>query len=1081
MLGDWAVRAGANRLECGDRHCQLEPLAMDVLVALCARPGEILSAEELAAQCWGDAPMGDNPVHKAISQLRRALGDSATEPRYIETIRKRGYRVLAPVRSLDGGIEQARDGAWTAGSPFRGLLAFDQAHAQVFYGREAATRALLKSACAQLRFGHGLCLVLGPSGSGKTSLVLAGLMPALLRTEGFDGVRALSSTSLDLGDVGAQDLLTALAASLLDWELPQGKPMFPGASAASLAVHLTEGIEMVLGELDWALKREAAELSAELKPIQLLFIDRLEALFVSPQFDAAQRTAFLDTLDALAASGQVLVLAACRNDFYPRLAEYPQLMRDKAQGAHFDLAPPTQAEIAQMIRLPARAAGLSYGVDAATQLRLDDVLCDAAADSPDALPLLQYTLEELYRQRSPHGELSFAVYEQLGGLEGAIGRRAENLVNALPPAQQQALPHVLSLLVTLAGESRVTGRRALLAETQSTAARELVQALVDARLVVSDAVDEQAGFRVAHEAILRRWPRVTEWIAAHEQALQLRSRLRGQVRRWLNEGRSSEYLLPKGKQLSDMRELLGRVEFSFSADEQDFVQASQRRARLGERLRVGAVAGIAVLALLAGAMAWRANSAEHEARARSTQADDLLGYMLGDFADKLRPIGRLELLDSVGSKALDYLAAAPTPTSRSTLERARALTVIGEVRVSKRELDAALPPLQAARRLLAADPPAPELAADWRKAQGTAAFWVGHAYYSKREFAPARAAWEDYRRYSEQWLAVAPGQFDPVVELSYAQNSLGSVLLDSGDLAGAARQFRASLGLKQQALLLRPQDLTLKADWMDSLSWLGTALLWQGEFQQARQLFAEGLQGIASVREASPKDLEWISKEAEVRTWLGLVSRQLNRREDAQAEFSAVDNLMRELLEQDPKNRKWAALKIRVEIEKGMAPSESRRNYLQRLRRLEQALLALNTGASASSALSRLPTRTLVNLALADELQARRQGDEASQALETLSAELRKAIEQRSDDLKLQTASAQVRLALAELRIRAGATQAAHAQCAAVLDELDKVRSLLRVHFEITQAWVKAQACLGQPERAQREQTWLAQRMALQP
>jgi len=1083
MLGDWTVRPGANRLDCGEQQCQLEPLAMDVLVALCASPGEILSAEALAQQCWGGAPMGDNPVHKAISQLRRALGDSATEPSYIETIRKRGYRVLAPVRSLDGGIEQARDGAWTAGSPFRGLLAFDQAHAQVFYGREVATQALLQSARAQLRLGHGLSLVLGPSGSGKTSLVLAGLTPALLRPEGFDGVRALSATSLDLGDVGSQDLLTALAASLLDWELPQGKPMFPGASAASLAVHLHEGMEMVLSELDWALKREAEALPAVIAPIQLLFIDRLEALFVSPQFDSMQRQAFLDALDALAASGHVLVLAACRNDFYPRLAEYPQLMRNKAQGAHFDLAPPTHAEIAQMIRLPARAAGLSYGVDLASQLRLDDVLCDAAADSPDALPLLQYTLEELYRQRSANGELSFAAYTELGGLEGAIGERAESLVNALPLPQQQALPHMLSLLVTLAGESRVTGRRALLAELQNPAARELVQALVDARLVVSDAVDDEAGFRVAHEAILRRWPRVTEWIAAHEQALQLRSRLRVQVRRWLGEGRSSEYLLPKGKQLSDMRELLGRVEFSFSADELDFVQASLRRARLGERLRVGAVAGIAVLAVLAGAMAWRANSAEHEARARSAQADDLLGYMLGDFADKLRPIGRLELLDSVGTKALDYLAQAPSAqaSAHGRLERAKALTVIGEVRVSKRELDAALPPLQAARRLLAGDPPAPDMTADWRKAQGTAAFWVGHAYYSKRQFAPARAAFEDYRRYSEQWLAAAPGQFDPIIELSYAQNSLGSVLLDSGDLTGAAQQFRDSLNFKKQALQLQPQDLTLKAEWADSLSWLGTALLWQGEFRQAQQLFTEGLVSVVAVRAAAPTDLLWVEREALMRIWLGTASQRLGEVAQGQTELGAARKLLGELLAQEPKNRKWLTQNIRAASKMGPDPFESRVSYLQRLRRYEQELLALDNGASASAALSRLPERAQLSLALASELQAQRQGEAARQVLEGMSAALHKGLQQRGNDLKLQTASAQLGLAQADLHMKSGDSQAARQQCAAVRDELLDLKPLLRVHFEITEAWVSAYTCLGQPDQVHREQAWLAQRSAAKP
>lgn len=1087
ILGDWTVQPGANRLERVDETRQIEPRAMDVLVALCERPGEVLSAEDLLTQCWGDAPLGDNPVHKTIAQLRRALGDSATEPRYIETIRKRGYRAVAAVRSLDGGIEQAREGAWAGGSPFRGLLAFDEAHAQVFYGREQATQALLRCAHQQLSKEQGLCLVLGPSGSGKTSLVLAGLFPALRRPEGFEGLRALSSTSLDLGDVGAQSLTTALAAALLDWELGEGRPMFPGASASSLAAHLQDGMDMVLSELDWALKRE---MTAALQPLQLLLIDRLETLFVAPQFDEAQRQGFLDTLQALARGGRVLVVATCRNDFYPRLAEYPQLMANKAQGAHFDLAPPTRAEITQMIRLPARAAGLSFGFDTATQTRLDDVLCDDAAHSPDALPLLQYTLEELYRQRGPQGELSFEAYRQLGGqpggsaggLEGAIGLRAESLIAALLPIQQEALPHVLSLLVMLSGdESRVTSRRALWAELRGPAERELVQALVDARLLVSDLIDGQAGFRVAHEAILRRWPRVTDWIAAHLQALQLRSRLRLQVQRWLDEGRSVEYLLPKGKQLVETRELLQRVEFSFGQAEQDFVLASLRRARLGERLRLSAVIGIAALAVLAGTLAWRANRAEQIAQQRSAQADDLVGYMLGDFADKLRPIGRLELLDSVGAKAMEHLAAAQAGAgaddARSTLQRAKALTVIGEVRVSKRELDAAIEPLLAARKLLAGEPPEGPLAGDWRKAQGTAAFWLGHVHYAQRHFPLARVALEDYRKHSEQWLAIAPGQADPIVELSYAQNSLGTVMLDSGDLLGAAQQFRDSIALKQQAMRLRPQDLTLKADWTDSLTWLGTTLLLQGQFREAQQLFADGLDSIGAARALAPNDLEWVHREAVARTWLGQALQHLQQPTQAREQFLSAAALLRELLTQDPKNRRSWLWQVRVEVALTKGRSVGSPDQLKRLRTLVGEMIALDLGASAGAARHRMQVRAQATLALSRELQAQGYRSEALETLTQLLPLLQNAILLQPEDLKVHVEHANVRLALAALYGKEQFAPQAREQCSLVLTELGNMQHLLRVHFEITEAWARAHSCLGRNGQVLREHEWLLQRI----
>jgi DNA-binding winged helix-turn-helix (wHTH) protein/tetratricopeptide (TPR) repeat protein len=1094
LFGDWAVEPAANRLAQSDQARQVEPRAMDVLVALCARPGEVLSAEDLLLQCWGDTPLGDNPVHKTIAQLRRALGDSATEPRYIETIRKRGYRALAPVRSNDGSGGQAREGAWTGGSPFRGLLAFDQAHAEVFYGREAATRSLLDCTRTQLRQSHGLCLVLGPSGSGKTSLVLAGLFPALLRAGGFDGIRALSGTSLDLGDVigdgGSQGLLTALASALLDWELDGGRPMFPGASAASLAAHLQDGIEMVQSEMEWALRPHASE---AMQPLQLLFIDRLEALFVAPQFDEAQRQSFLNALDALATGGRVLIVAACRNDFYPRLAEYPLLMRNKAQGAHFDLAPPTRAEIAQMIRLPARAAGLSFGHDAATQTRLDDVLCDDAAQSPDALPLLQYTLEELYRQREPHGELSFEAYKRLGGqvpggpagsaggggLEGAIGLRAESLIAALLPIQQAALPHVLSLLVMLSGdEARVTSRRALWSELRTAAERELVQALVDARLLVSDLIDEQAGFRVAHEAILRRWPRVTDWIAAHLQALQLRSRLRAQVQRWLDEHRSSDYLLPKGKQLSETRELLQRVEFSFSPPEQDFVQASLRRVRFGERLRMSAVAGIAAMAVLAGGLAWRANKAEHIAQQRSAQADDLVGYMLGDFADKLRPIGRLELLDNVGAKAMEHLAAAQTgeTDAHSVLQRAKALIVIGEVRVSRAELEAARKPLTLASEMLAAAQPAPPDASDWIKSRGAAAFWLGHILYLRREFSAALQAFEDYRRFSAQMLERAPGQADAIVELSYAQNSLGSVLLELGELQKAEQAFRASMLLKTQARGLRRQDLTLEVEWLDSVSWLGTALLWQGEAQQAHDLFKQGVEGAAKVRATTPGDLEWMHREAVALYWLGSSQRQLGATAQARHVLEQANVLLRTLRTQDTRRADWRDSQIRVATALASLLPPGSPDRHQRLKDADAMLPRTEPAGAASS--DTLMLRSFVHAALSDELQNGARPGEAQALLAALLPQFDQVLQKSPRDLQMSAERAKTRLRLVKTLRAQNDAPGAQRQCQLVLNELEEMRGIFRVHFDITHAWVAAHSCLGLDKQVKPERDWLNQREA---
>jgi tetratricopeptide (TPR) repeat protein len=480
--------------------------------------------------------------------------------------------------------------------------------------------------------------------------------------------------------------------------------------------------------------------------------------------------------------------------------------------------------------------------------------------------------------------------------------------------------------------------------------------------------------------------------------------------------------------------------------------------------------------------AQRAERAEQVARQRRAQAEDLLGYMLGDFADKLRPLGRLELLDAVGGKAMTYLAASPTDQvgPQSILQRAKALTVLGEVNVSKRELDAALPPLQAARRLLGDQPPADAdagLVKNWRMAQGAAAFWLGHVQYLQRQFAPARAAFEDYRRFSQAWLTQAPDDLDALVELSYAQNSLGTLSLDSGDLPGAERQFRESIALKQRAMQARPQDLTLRADWVDSCLWLGQVLTWQGEFAQARVAYSEGLSGIAPARAQAPNDLAWHYKEAVIHQSLGYIHQQAAERVPAESELRLAVGQFEQLLAQQPANKTWWLSQVRVLADLSNVQRAGQAEDIDALRKLLTQFPTPAVDSSPATIRHALPFQVLATLALTRHLTAKNLQPEAIDRLTRLLPQLGEALQQTPEDLRLVSARAQVRLALADLNSHAEAAEQAQAQaqaqCRAVLQELEPVRPQLKVHYELTRSWVRAQRCLGTVEQAQTEQAWL--------
>jgi DNA-binding winged helix-turn-helix (wHTH) protein len=199
-FGQWRVDPATNTLSCGVLNRQLEPRAMDVLLYLCRHPHVVISAETLLDACWGDVSPSDNAIHKIITQLRRALDDSATEPRYIETIRKRGYRLLAEL-SYDDEVSQ---GSWLHASPFRGLEAFEEQHAAIFFGRKLSVDQLVQVVVAQAQAACAMVLVLGPSGAGKTSLVQAGLIPALKAgaAPAESGIAISAHVQLDCADMG---------------------------------------------------------------------------------------------------------------------------------------------------------------------------------------------------------------------------------------------------------------------------------------------------------------------------------------------------------------------------------------------------------------------------------------------------------------------------------------------------------------------------------------------------------------------------------------------------------------------------------------------------------------------------------------------------------------------------------------------------------------------------------------------------------------------------------------------------------------------------------------------------------------
>ncbi len=500
---------------------------------------------------------------------------------------------------------------WKQGSPFRGLQVFEFEHWPIFFGRTEAIGELLNALRRQSNDGRAFVLILGMSGCGKSSLARAGLLPNLTQPGVIEGIGLWRRASVRPSDEG-DDLFGALAAALLRAEaLPEIAS--GGTDAGELATLLRETPKAVAPLVKAALAMAAAgvqqaeKLAAPPVPRMALLVDQLEELFTLERITVEERRKFIAALATLARSGSVWVIATLRSDFYSQIADLPDLVALKEGAGQFDLLPPTPAEIASMIRQPARMAGLRFEEHPVTHATLDDELCDAAARDPEALPLLEFALDQLHKGCDDNGILTYAAYERMGGVEQALATHAEEIFQSLEPEARGAFDAVLGAVVTpgFGDESRIARRRAPVATLcADPAAKALVDAFVEHRLFITDrARDGSAVVGVAHEALLRRWPRVADWARDNATLLRTRARIAAGTALWMEQNRAAGFLLPAGSALDDARQLLAEGRAALSEGEIDYVRASASRAdrsRRRRRVMFGAVAAVVVVAILAG-------------------------------------------------------------------------------------------------------------------------------------------------------------------------------------------------------------------------------------------------------------------------------------------------------------------------------------------------------------------------------------------------------------------------------------------------------------------------------------------------
>ncbi|MDO6559021.1 winged helix-turn-helix domain-containing protein [Paraglaciecola chathamensis] len=1091
-IGDWQVTPKTNCLRSGEIVKQLEPKAMDVLLVLCQQRHElghesVLSADDIASQCWG-SEIGDNPVHKAITQLRKAFSDKPSSPKYIETIRKRGYRIVAELDFPDDdtiNADTSNTNDWRGGSPFPGLSAFEPDESEVFFGRNEQVATLLTRVSQLVSAKQAFCLILGPSGGGKSSLVNAGVLPRLTHKNGYDGIGVISFTSLDFADVGQSRLFIDLASSILDWDV-NDIPVFDGLSAEALASKLQTDCNQVLALCEAALDSIGTPKEDQLgattyqyaKPQFFLFIDRLEVLLSSPAFADDERKVFLNTIDTLASSGCILIFSACRNDFYPLVAAHPSLMAGKDQGSHFDLLPPSSSELSQMIRLPAKAANLSWTNEPNSITSLDEILCHEAVNHPDALPMLQYTLQELYEQRSTENEMQYLVYRKLGGIEGAIGKKAEEIFLLLSKDQQAQLEYILSLLVTLTPDGEnITSRAARWSQLDDnpithSSQHEFVQAMIESRLFVSHLQHGDPCFSLAHEALIRKWPRASNWINEHKDALRIKSQLQQLAGRWQFEDRNKAYLLPEGKPLLEAVNLQKSAVFKLDEEECALINASQKSGNVKRWLKRTTVTLLCVLTFTALFMSVKSQQAENLAQQKRLEAESLLGFMVGEFADKLRSVKRMDLLDGISNKALEYFSQQdeevtesifPSLTSteqnyKTRFQHAQTLAAMGEVAYSRNKNDEAKQAFDTAKTILDKLYKIQPKNSELLKALGANAFWLGQLAMDRAEFTSAKPHFEDYLSFSKLMNQLKPNSDDAKLEFSYAYLAMGAVSSKLQDMSSAKEAFEKALAIQYELTEDLPQTDMSQLDIADTLEWLAEVEEQIGELQKSLVTRNKAQEILSKLSKKNNNNNDLLEPQAYTYLNSTNVLYYLGDFPAGVRAVSAAAYHLRNMLKQDPLNEKW---QLRLII------AQAWKNYLIKKVNHNSSLdpVPISDIKKVLDVLEKIPSSLMI---IVQNYQINEQWDLAQQVINIAKPKLKSLILNQPDNSLFRVALSYIYLAEAkqEMNIRTASksflskSNAVNSACRNARATLQPIITL-NSNYKVLIPYVKAEYCLG--------------------
>ena len=808
-------------------------------------------------------------------------------------------------------VDPDQDGRFGSGTPamcpFRGLRPFREEDQPFFCGREAFT-GILEAAVEK----SNLVAVVGASGSGKSSVVRAGLIPRLRRNSNcvWDVVVTLPQ----------ERPFHSLAAAFLPLLEPELSEVDRLREIEKLAGALSSGEIQLRSIVYRALEKQPGT------DRLLLFVDQWEELYTLCR-DEAIRHSFISQLMDVIESDRMSLVLTLRGDFYGH-ALADRRLSDRLQDRVVNIGPMTRDELRSAIQEPAEKVGLRF------EDGLIDRILEDVGQEPGALPLLEFLLSELWEKRH-NGELLHEAYNAIGGVRRAIAERAEQAFARLSAPEQEAAHWALLALVVPGEGAEDTRRRAQMQELDAVG-RNVIGKLASDRLLVTtrDATGREV-VEVGHEALIREWKRLREWVDENREFLRTLRRLEEEAEFWETSERDPELLLPAGRRLVEAQHLLNERPQAVGGQARSYVTASvaadqqrQERTRLAEqqqlrRTRWFAMAVSVLLLMAIGSLLLFvvqyniAQRSKEEAESRFGNALKFATTLVSK-TDEHRKGGGVktgtarELL-SIADHALGDLALQSSQEHVQEVAN-RQLSLLLTVADSytglgdtSKALDRAMASKQLAQQLVAKQP----AIAEWNRLLFASCYRAGDALASQGQPDRAHVEYQMAREIVDRFAPQPSDQINWPLQQVFIYSKIGDLYRMQKAPDKARQHYDLALSIAERIVRVDPPHKTdpEKKDARHSLSATlnraGDVLVDQGDLQGALQRYQQAMlisKELAEIDSGPQRQITLAVRHSR----LGTVLTRMERFDEAQAQFRSALEIRTRLVEIDSTEATYA-------------------------------------------------------------------------------------------------------------------------------------------------------------------------------